>query len=67
MNKSTDKRKVLICSLPFSGHYVPMVRIAEALSQHSEFDVTFATSTYEISNIRFSTNKINKLGLNDDT
>lgn len=57
--------KVLLCSVPASGHYIPLLHLAEALRAKPQFEVLFACSTYELPKIAATNPQLRLFGLDD--
>lgn len=62
-----EKIRVLICTIPLKGHYIPILRIAEALASSPEFQVYFATSHHQLPKIQSISSTIVKIDIQDET
>ena len=61
----TPKIKVFMCVLPFSGHYIPLLRIADALDATGRFAVRIASSSFEIPKMSRQYPKLSMIPLED--
>jgi hypothetical protein len=63
--EGTPKIKVFMCVLPFSGHYIPLLRIADALDATGRFAVRIASSSFEIPKMSRQYPKLSMIPLED--